>query len=360
MSGTARRRHPRRLLVTGGAGFIGTNFVRLVLAENQDLQIFNLDALTYAGNPANLADLEELYPGRHHFLQADLRDREAVARAFARAEPDTVINFAAESHVDRSIDNPLLFVETNVLGTAALLETARRTWRERRDVRFHHVSTDEVFGSLGKEGQFREDTPYSPSSPYSASKAGADHLVRAWGRTYGLPVSLSNCSNNYGPWQFPEKLIPLTLANALEEKPLPIYGRGENVRDWLHVEDHVRAIWLIITRGSEGASYNVGGGNEWTNLDLARLLCSRLDVLRPRSAGPYADLIAFVPDRPGHDLRYAIDGSRLRKELGWRPAYDFASGLDHTINWYLEHQDWMRDIRSRKYAGGRLGRLGNG
>ena len=346
------------LLVTGGAGFVGANFVRLVLAENPDLQVFNLDSLTYAGNLANLADLEGLYPGRHHFIQGDIRDREAAALAFARAKPDAVVNFAAESHVDRSIDDPLSFVETNVLGTAVLLETARRIWGERRDVRFHHVSTDEVFGSLGKDGRFREDAPYVPSSPYSASKAGADHLVRAWGRTYGLPVSLSNCSNNYGPWQFPEKLIPLMIANALEEKPLPVYGRGDNVRDWLHVEDHARAIWLIMTRGPAGSFYNVGGGNELTNLEMVRLLCSRLDALRPRPVGSYADLIAFVPDRPGHDLRYAVDSSRLRSELGWLPAYDFAKGLDHTIAWYLEHRDWIRDIRARKYAGGRLGRPG--
>ncbi|MDR1520784.1 MAG: dTDP-glucose 4,6-dehydratase [Planctomycetota bacterium] len=347
---------PRRLLVTGAAGFIGTNFVRLVLAEQPSALVFSLDALTYAGNPANLADLTDLYPGRHHFIHADIRDREAVAAAFALARPDWLVNFAAESHVDRSIDGPLPFVETNALGTAILLEAARLAWGGRRDVRFHHVSTDEVYGSLGPAGKFREDTPYDPSSPYSASKAAADHLVRAWGRTYGLPVSLNNCSNNYGPWQFPEKLIPLTLANALDGKPLPIYGRGANVRDWLYVEDHVRAIWAILERGEAGSSYNVGGGEERTNLELVRLLCARLDRLRPRPSGPYANLITFVADRPGHDARYAIDSSRLERELAWRPRFDLSAGLDRTIDWYLSHRDWLAAIRAGKYAGGRLGR----
>ncbi|MDR1536099.1 MAG: dTDP-glucose 4,6-dehydratase [Planctomycetota bacterium] len=350
-------RRPARLLVCGGAGFIGTNFIRLVLAEHPETIIFNLDALTYAGGLDNLAGLDELHPGRHVLVRTDIRDRKGVAGAFALAEPDTVVNFAAESHVDRSIDDPILFVETNVLGTAVLLEAARRAWGGRSDVRFHQVSTDEVYGSLGPDGLFREDTPYDPSSPYSASKAGADHLVRAWSRTYGLPVSSSNCSNNYGPWQFPEKLIPLMLVNALEEKPLPVYGEGGNIRDWLHVEDHCRAVWDILTLAPAGSSYNIGGGNEWTNLELVRLLCSRLDRLRPRRAGGYADLITFVADRPGHDARYAVDGSRLRRELGWRPRFDFDRGLDCTIAWYLGHGDWLRAIREKKYAGGRLGRL---
>ncbi len=346
---------PRRLLVTGGAGFLCTNYVRLLLAEMPDTEIASLDALTYAGGAVNLAGLDEAHPGRHRLIRADIRDRAAVAAAFAEFRPDTLVNFAAESHVDRSIDNPLEFIETNVLGTAVLLEAARKAWGGRGDVRFHQVSTDEVYGSLGPEGLFREDTPYDPSSPYSASKAGGDHLARAWHRTFGLPATVSNCSNNYGPWQFPEKLIPLMIANALDEKPLPVYGKGANVRDWLHVRDHCLAIWAVLTRGNPGRTYNVGGDNEWTNLDLVRLLCARLDALRPRAAGSHADLIAFVPDRPGHDLRYAIDGSRIRTELGWRPAFTFEKGLDDTIRWYLDNQEWVRAIRAAKYDGRRLG-----
>lgn len=351
---------PRRILVTGGAGFIGVNFVRLVLAEHPETEVVNLDALTYAGGAANLQELDESFPGRHRFIRADIRDRSALRHVFAEHDPDTVVNFAAESHVDRSIDGPLVFIETNVLGTANLLETARAAWSGRSDVRFHQVSTDEVYGSLGAEGLFREDTAYDPSSPYSASKASADHLVRAWNRTFGLRVSISNCSNNYGPWQFPEKLIPLMIANALAEKPLPVYGRGLNVRDWLHVEDHCRAIWIILTRGAPGCTYNVGGGNEWSNIDLVNLLCSRLDALRPRRSGRYCDLIAFVDDRPGHDARYAIDSGRLRRELGWAPAHSFAEGLDRTITWYLDHQDWVDAILAQKYDGRRLGGAGGG
>lgn len=346
---------PRRLLVAGGAGFIGTNFVRMVLAEQPDTELLTLDALTYAGGAANLAGLDAAFPGRHSLLRADIRDRRAVAAAFAQFQPDTVINFAAESHVDRSIDNPLEFIETNVLGVAVLLEAARTAWGDRRDVRFHQVSTDEVYGSLGPEGRFREDTPYDPSSPYSASKAAGDHLVRAWRRTYGLPVTLSNCSNNYGPWQFPEKLIPLMIANALDGRPLPVYGKGANIRDWLHVADHCRALWTILVRGRTGSTYNIGGGSEWTNLDLVRLLCSRLDALRPLSGKSYADLITFVADRPGHDLRYAIDDGLLRSELGWSPRFSFAEGLDDTIHWYLEHGEWIAAIRAERYDGKRLG-----
>ena len=346
---------PRRLLVTGGAGFIGTNFVRRILASQPEVEILNLDALTYAGSLSNLSGLDQAYPGRHRFIRADIRDRAAVAAVFAEHHPDTVVNFAAESHVDRSIDNPLEFVETNILGVAVLLDAALRSWGGRSDVRFHHVSTDEVYGSLGAEGLFREDTPYDPSSPYSASKAGADHLVQAWHRTYGLPTSLTNCSNNYGPWQFPEKLIPLMIANALDGKPLPVYGRGANIRDWLHVEDHCAAVWTVVVRGRSGSAYNVGADNEWTNLDLVRLLCARLDAIRPRSAGSYADLITFVADRPGHDARYAIDSSRLRNELGWRPAFSFQEGLDATIRWYLDNREWVDGIRAARYDGRRLG-----
>ncbi|MDR2390577.1 MAG: dTDP-glucose 4,6-dehydratase [Planctomycetota bacterium] len=351
----------RSLLITGGAGFIGTNFIRLILAEHPEVEVFNLDALSYAGNLDNLAGLDGIYPGKYHFIHADIRDEKEVKRALSLAQPDTVVNFAAESHVDRSIDTPLVFVETNVLGTTILLEACRRTWKNWDDVRFHQVSTDEVYGSLGSTGLFREDTPYAPSSPYSASKAGGDHLVRAWGRTFSLSVSISHSSNNYGPWQFPEKLIPLMIANALDGILLPVYGQGTNIRDWLHVEDHCRAIWEIITRGAAGSAYNVGGDNEWSNLELIRLLCSRLDALRPRSAGSYAALITFVPDRPGHDARYAVDSSRLRQELGWCPRFDFRQGLDMTIAWYLDHQDWVRTIRTGKYAGDRLGlRAGTG
>jgi dTDP-glucose 4,6-dehydratase len=347
----------RSILVAGGAGFIGTNFIRLILAEHPEVEIVNLDALSYAGNRDNMADLGDIHSGRYRFIQADIRDGQGVERALSFAQPDTVVNFAAESHVDRSIDNPLAFVETNVLGTTILLEACRRIWGDRDAVRFHQVSTDEVYGSLGPTGLFREDTPYAPSSPYSASKAGGDHLVRAWGRTYGLSVSVSNSSNNYGPWQFPEKLLPLMIANALEEIPLPVYGQGANVRDWLHVEDHCRAIWEILTRGGAGAVYNVGADNEWSNLELIRLLCSRLDALRPCPTGSYASLITFVPDRPGHDARYAVDSSRLRRELGWRPRIDFRQGLDMTIAWYLDHRDWVQAIRIGKYAGDRLGLL---
>ena len=345
----------RSLLVTGGAGFIGANFIRLIFAEHPEVEVFNLDALSYAGNRDNMAGLEDIHPGKYHFIQADIRDGQGVKRALSLAQPDTVVNFAAESHVDRSIDNPLAFVETNLLGTTVLLEACRRIRGDRDAFRFHQVSTDEVYGSLGPTGLFREDTPYAPSSPYSASKAGGDHLVRAWGRTFGLSVSISNSSNNYGPWQFPEKLIPLMIANALDGVPLPVYGQGTNIRDWLHVEDHCRAIWEIITRAAAGSAYNVGGDNEWSNLELVRLLCFRLDALRPRSAGSYANLITFVPDRPGHDARYAVDSSRLRRDLGWRPRFDFRQGLDMTIAWYLDHQDWVRTIRTGKYAGDRLG-----
>ena len=347
---------PRRLLVTGGAGFIGTNFIRSILASQPEVFIANVDALTYAGAASNLHGIDDAFPGRHRFIRADIRNVDEMSAVFKSTNPDTVVNFAAESHVDRSIDGPRLFVETNVMGTAVLLEAARLAWTGRKDVRFHQVSTDEVFGTLGPEGFFREDTPYDPSSPYSASKAGADHLVRAWHRTFGLPVTLSNCSNNYGPWQFPEKLIPLMIVNAVSGKPLPVYGEGKNVRDWLHVVDHCRALWTILTRAENGSSYNVGGGNEWTNLDLVRLLCQRLDALRPKAGGgSYAEQISFVRDRPGHDLRYAIDSSRLRRELGWQPTFTFAEGLDDTIRWYLGNLKWIEEVCAGKYDCGRLG-----
>ena len=345
-------RVPRQILVTGGAGFIGANFVHHLLRCNNETHVLIVDALTYAGS---LANLEGLDAGRYTFIQEDIRDHAAMTSIFSRYEPDTVVNFAAESHVDRSIDGPLGFVETNVLGTAVLLEAARMGWKDRDGTRFHHVSTDEVYGSLGPEGRFSETSPIRPSSPYSASKAGADHLVNAYRHTYGMDVTISNCSNNYGPRQFPEKLIPLILSNALADKPLPVYGKGENIRDWLHVDDHAAAILAIITRGEPGRTYNVGGDEEWTNIDLVRALCRRLDEIRPRADGRYEELISFVPDRPGHDARYAVDSSRIRSELGWAPARSFEEGLDQTIRWYLDNGPWLDRIRTEKYGGERLG-----
>lgn len=345
---------PRRIVVTGGAGFIGANFIHYVL-QHSSAVILNIDALTYAGGKANVDELAQCGKDRYSFEQADINDLARMQALFGSFAPDTVVHFAAESHVDRSIDGPLQFIRTNVLGTANLLEAARAAWAGRQDVRFHHISTDEVYGSLGADGFFCEDTPYDPSSPYSASKAGSDHLVRAWHRTFGLPVTLSNCSNNYGPRQFPEKLIPLMIGNALAGKPLPVYGKGANVRDWLHVEDHCSAIWTIVTRGVCGRSYNIGGNNEWSNIDLVRLLCRTLDELRPDAAGSRERLITFVTDRPGHDLRYAIDSSRIASELNWKPSWTFETGLRQTIEWYLENASWMESIRSSVYDGRRLG-----
>lgn len=347
---------PRRLVVTGGAGFIGCNFVRYLLAHAPEVQVIVVDALTYAGHRANLAGLEERYPARYVFEHVDIRDEGEVERVFATYQPDTVVHLAAESHVDRSIDSPLSFVDTNVRGTAVLLEAARRHWRSRRDVRFHHVSTDEVFGSLGPEGAFTEDTPYDPSSPYSASKAASDHLVRAWHRTFQLPVTISNCSNNFGPYQFPEKLIPLMIRTALAERPLPVYGDGLNVRDWLFVADHCRGLDLVIRFGEAGRTYNIGGHGERTNLAVVRSLCALLDELRPRRGkSSYADLISFVPDRPGHDRRYAIDASRLRRELGWQAEVGFEQGLRETVLWYLTHERWCEEVLRERYDLRRLG-----
>ncbi|MCL1796503.1 MAG: dTDP-glucose 4,6-dehydratase [Clostridia bacterium] len=354
-----RERHtPRSLLVTGGAGFIGTNFIRYVLDNVPDVGIHNFDALTYAGSLAGLEDVAARHGARYRFIHGDIRDRQALASAFAASGADTVVNFAAESHVDRSIDSPLAFVETNVLGTANLLQAARTAWGDRRDVRFHHISTDEVFGSLGVDGFFTEESPYAPSSPYSATKAAADHLVRAWRRTYGLPVTVSHCSNNYGPWQFPEKLIPLLLSNALLEKPLPVYGDGRNIRDWLHVTDHCRAIWTILTRGEGGESYVVGGNMELPNIELVRTLCAILDELRPAASGRHDRLITFVPDRPGHDFRYASDCAKIGRDLGWKPEIAFEQGLRDTIIWYLDNQEWVERIRRGGYDGNRLGTRG--
>ena len=354
--GSAAAHTPRTMLVTGGCGFIGANFVRHQLATDPAVRIVNLDALTYAGNPANLARLPPAQAARYRFVQGDIADEALMGRVFTEHAPDTMVHFAAESHVDRSIDGPAAFLRTNVTGTFALLQAARAAWGQRRDVRFHHVSTDEVYGSLGPTGHFTERTAYDPSSPYSASKAASDHLVRAWHRTYGLPVTLSNCSNNYGPFQFPEKLIPLMIANALAGRPLPVYGDGSNVRDWLYVGDHCTAIDSVVRRGRSGETYNIGGGAELANLALVEMLCRLLEQVRPsQRAGGYRSLVAFVADRPGHDRRYAIDAGKIAGELGWRPAQSIESGMAATIVWYLANGDWIADIQKRRYTGERLG-----
>ena len=345
------------LLVTGGAGFIGSALVRKIVRET-DHAVVNVDALTYAGNLDSLAEASE--SPRYTFVRADVADAPAMRRAFEAHRPDAVIHLAAESHVDRSIDGPAAFVQTNVVGTFALLQESLRHWRAlaepgRARFRFLHVSTDEVFGSLGPEGRFTESTPYSPNSPYSATKAAADHLVRAWHHTYGLPTLTTNCSNNYGPYQFPEKLVPLMIQNALTGTPLPVYGRGENVRDWLYVDDHADALLTVLERGAPGETYNVGGHNEWTNIDVVRAICAAVDALAPDPAGPRERLIRFVADRPGHDLRYAIDASRIQRELGWRPRETFETGLRKTVAWYLANQAWCGRVQSGAYRGERLG-----
>ncbi len=346
-----------RFIVTGGAGFIGSALVRALVRDGA-CETLVVDKLTYAGNLESLREVSASPLFR--FLKADICDADAMRRAFAEFRPAGVFHLAAESHVDRSIDGPLEFVRTNVDGTAVLLQTALEYWRglpppEREAFRFQHISTDEVFGSLGAEGFFTETTPYAPRSPYSASKAASDHLVRAWHETFGLPVLLTNCANNYGPYHFPEKLIPLVTLNALEGKPLPVYGSGANVRDWLHVDDHVRALRLVHSAGAPGSTYCVGGRNERTNLQVVQAVCSALDALRPRSSGRYGDLITFVKDRPGHDMRYAIDPSKLCGELGWRPEETFESGILSTVKWYLENEWWWRPIRENRYSGERLG-----
>ncbi len=339
------------ILVTGGCGFIGSNFVRYLLQNRPGWKVINLDALTYAGNPANLAGLED-DPG-YTFVHGDICDAGLLAEIFASHSINGVVHLAAESHVDRSIHGPMDFVRTNVEGTCRLLAAALKSWRRRGEpesFRFLHVSTDEVFGSLGPQGFFIESTAYDPSSPYSASKAAADHFVRAWHRTYGLPAIITNCSNNYGPYQFPEKLIPLMILNAAEGKQLPVYGDGSNVRDWLYVDDHCRALLLVLEKGRPGRTYAVGGGAEQTNLEVVRLICRLVDERlgrRPDQASQ--GLIRFVEDRPGHDLRYAIDSSRIRSELGWRPRHDFLSALGKTVDWYLDNPDWVESVRSGAY-----------
>jgi dTDP-glucose 4,6-dehydratase len=342
-----------KILVTGGAGFIGSAVIRQAIAAGH--QVVNLDALTYAACLANLDSVAD-DPG-YAFEHANICDAAALGAIFARHEPDAVMHLAAESHVDRSIDGPGAFIETNVTGTYRLLEAARAYWQDAgkpQGFRFHHISTDEVYGSLGPTGLFTETSPYAPNSPYSASKASSDHLVRAWHETYGLPVLVTNCSNNYGPYHFPEKLIPVIILSALAGKPIPIYGRGENIRDWLYVEDHANALLTVLGKGRVGRTYNIGGENEATNLEIARTICAILDRLRP-AVTPYADLITFVADRPGHDLRYAIDPARIRTELGWRPSVTLQQGLEKTVAWYLANEDWWRALQGRDGVGKRLG-----
>lgn len=350
-----------RILITGGAGFIGSALIRHLIQDTEH-QVFNLDKLTYAGNLESLRGVAD--SSRYRFLQADIADSDAVSAALADFQPDAIMHLAAESHVDRSIDGPAAFIQTNIVGTYALLEATRAYWMalpesRKAGFRFHHISTDEVYGDLhGVDDLFTETTPYAPSSPYSASKAASDHLVRAWHRTYGLPVLITNCSNNYGPFHFPEKLIPLVILNALEGKPLPVYGDGLQVRDWLFVEDHARALLRVVTEGQVGETYNIGGHNEQRNIDVVRGICSLLEELapaRPAGVARYEDLITFVKDRPGHDQRYAIDAGKIQHELGWVPEETFASGLRKTVQWYLDNLEWCRHVQDGSYQRERLG-----
>ena len=351
----------RIFIVTGGSGFIGSNFIHFILSNGYADKIIDLDKLTYAGNPQNLLKYDN--DKRYAFVQGDICDQELVQELFLLHKPDVIINFAAESHVDRSIDGPSDFIRTNISGTYTLLQKSLRyyqslTKEDQKSFRFHHISTDEVFGSLDNDGIFTEETPYDPSSPYSASKASSDHLVRAWHRTYGLPIIISNCSNNYGPYQFPEKLIPLMILNCLQEKPLPVYGTGENIRDWLFVDDHCDAIHTIIEKGEIGETYNVGGNNEIKNIDIVKTICNLLDNIRPsENLKSYQELITFVKDRPGHDLRYAIDSSKLQNKLGWTPKETFEMGIRKTIDWYLDNKTWWQDIQNNTYQQERLGVL---
>lgn len=356
-----------QILVTGGAGFIGSNFIRYLL-EKTDFKgaVVNYDALTYAGNLMNLTDIEQTFGNKRYFFeQGDIKDYRKVSEVFTKYKITIVVHFAAESHVDRSIFGPKDFVETNVNGAFTLLETARKLWNGRKDVRFHHISTDEVYGSLGETGSFIETTPYDPRSPYSASKAASDHLVRAYFHTYGLPATISNCSNNYGPYHFPEKLIPLIILNALEGKPLPVYGDGKNVRDWLYVEDHCEAIWMVLCKGTAGETYNIGGECEKQNIEVVREICDVLERLCPINENPnaacprtplsgalrtYRDLVTFVVDRPGHDRRYAINCDKIKTTLGWKQKHTFVSGLQDTISWYLKNTDWVKNVKSGEYT----------
>ena len=346
------------IFVTGGAGFIGSAVVRRLIRETS-AEVVNIDKLTYAGNLETLRDVAG--DPRHHFQKVDILDTATVAELFERYRPRAVMHLAAESHVDRSIDGPAPFIHTNIVGTYEMLENARRYWAalcaaDRGAFRFHHISTDEVFGSLGQTGTFTESTPYRPRSPYSASKAASDHLVRAWYETFGLPAVVSNCSNNYGPFQYPEKLIPVVITKALDGEPIPVYGRGANVRDWLYVEDHAEALVTVLERGVPGETYNVGGNAERTNLEVVRTVCGMLDELAPAAGGgAYGEQITFVTDRPGHDFRYAIDAAKIHRDLGWTPAHDFDSGMRTTVAWYLDNRAWVEDVRAGSYDGARLG-----
>ncbi len=346
---------PRNVLVTGGAGFIGSNFVRHLLRTDSTLRVVNFDALTYAGHASSVEDLHAQYDARYVFVHADITDACQVRRVLEEHDVDTIVHLAAETHVDRSIDGPSVFVATNVAGTAVLLDQAKEVWGDRRDVRFHHVSTDEVYGSVEDDIPFTETMRYNPSSPYAASKAGSDHVAHAWHHTYGLPVTISNCSNNYGPYQYPEKLLPLMVRKSLQRKPLPVYGDGGNVRDWLHVEDHCRALDRIVRTGRPGRRYNIGGGTELTNLDLVQRVCDIVDGLDEHPGPPRRSLITFVTDRPGHDRRYAVSSARMRTELGWSPEVAFEEGLVQTVRWYLINTGWCERVTTGQYDGQRLG-----
>ncbi len=339
------------VLVTGGAGFIGSNLVRYVLQKTDfSGKIINLDKLTYAGNPESLADIDKEFGGKKYFFEkADICDYQAVHDIFVKHEIDTVIHLAAESHVDRSIHGPRAFIETNIMGTFNLLEAARDLWKDKEGCHFHHVSTDEVYGSLGDTGYFFETTPYDPRSPYSSSKASSDHLVMAYNHTYNMSVTMSNCSNNYGPYQFPEKLIPVMIMNIKDEKNLPVYGDGKNIRDWLYVEDHNSAVWEIVKNGRNGETYNIGGENEWENIKLVNVLCELMAKKMGKEQNYYHKLITYVKDRPGHDRRYAINCDKLKNELGWKQAYNFAEGLEATVDWYLANSEWIEHVRSGEY-----------
>ena len=348
-----------KILVTGGSGFIGSNFIHYLINNTDYKRIINLDKLTYAGNNDNLINIQQNI--RYKFIKGDICDRQCIKKIFQDYSPNKIVHFAAESHVDRSIDGPKDFINTNIVGTSILLEESLSYYNKLKKLskssfKFHHISTDEVFGSLGEKGSFVEDSPYDPSSPYSASKASSDHLVRAWHRTFGLPVTISNCSNNYGPYQFPEKLIPLIIINCLSNKSLPVYGKGENIRDWLYVEDHCKAINLILQEGAIGDTYNIGGNNEISNINIVESICTILDKLKPSNSGKsYKQLISFVKDRPGHDFRYAINTTKIKKDLNWEPKETFDSGLIKTIKWYLENENWWKKTQKNIYKQERLG-----